>query len=152
MHASVWKFAPHSEASAARSGIGSITPCGYCGAESTMSTVFAVISAAIASTSARQSARTGTDRTSPPNECPALWNAACALLATTISGFVIPRSIRPRSRAASTAMRMLSVPPDVMKPAVAASPWSRSAVMRTTSDWNEARLGNAIVFSALSCR
>ena len=35
----------------------------------------------------------------------------------TISGAVMPRSARPRSRAAFTAMRMLSVPPDVMKPA-----------------------------------
>ncbi len=46
-------------ASAAISGIGSMTPCGYCGAEPTTSTVFSFTAAAIASTSARQSARTG---------------------------------------------------------------------------------------------
>ena len=60
MQASVWKLAPTSAASAASSGIGSITPCGYCGALPTTSTVFSLTQAAMASTSARQSSRTGT--------------------------------------------------------------------------------------------
>ena len=132
--------------------MGSITPCGYCGADPTTSTVFSVIAARIASTSARKSARTGIECTTRPNPCAALWNAACALFASTISGAVIPRSFAPRSRAASTAIRMLSVPPEVMKPATCSSPCNRSAVMRTTSDCIAPRLGNAIVLSALSCR
>ena len=33
MQASMWKRRPRSAASAASSGIGSTTPCGYCGAE-----------------------------------------------------------------------------------------------------------------------
>jgi hypothetical protein len=47
---------------------------------------------------------------------------------------------------------MLSVPPDVMKPDTSSSPCSRSAVIRTTSLWMRARLGNAPVFSAFSWR
>jgi len=47
---------------------------------------------------------------------------------------------------------MLSVPPEVMKPDASPPPWSRSAVMPTTSDWILARLGKAIVLRALSCR
>ena len=39
MQASVWKLAPTSAARAASSGIGSTTPCGYCGALPTTSTV-----------------------------------------------------------------------------------------------------------------
>jgi hypothetical protein len=53
-------------ASAAISSIGSMTPCGYCGAEPTTSTVFSSIAASIAATSARQSAPTGTRRLSSP--------------------------------------------------------------------------------------
>jgi hypothetical protein len=66
MHASVWNDAPTSAASAASSGIGSMTPCGYCGAEPATSTVFSLTHAAIASTSARQSSRTGTLHTFTP--------------------------------------------------------------------------------------
>ena len=53
MHASTWQSAPAPAASAAISATGSITPCGYCGADATTSTVWSVIAAAIASTSAR---------------------------------------------------------------------------------------------------
>ena len=42
MHASVWKLASTDAASSASSGIGSMTPCGYCGALPTTSTVFVV--------------------------------------------------------------------------------------------------------------
>ena len=49
----------------------------------------------------------------------ALWNAAWALSASTISGAVTPRSARARSRAASTAHWIDSVPPLVTNPAVA---------------------------------
>ncbi len=43
------------------------------------------------------------------------------------------------------------MPPEVMNPA-ASVPWSRSAVMPTTSDWILARLGKAFVLSAFSWR
>ena len=48
MHASVWKLASTDAASAASSGIGSMTPCGYCGALPTTSTVFSLTTAAMA--------------------------------------------------------------------------------------------------------
>ena len=41
----------------------------------------------------------------------------------------------PRSRAASTADWIDSVPPLVRKPAAVGGPCSRSVVQRTTSDW-----------------
>ena len=66
MQASVWKLALASAARAASSGIGSITPWGYWGAEPTTSTVRSSMRSAAASTSARQSAPTGTLRTSKP--------------------------------------------------------------------------------------
>ena len=44
------------------------------------------------------------------------------------------------------------MPPDVMKPAASGAPWNRCAHASTTSDWISARLGNAAVFSAFSCR
>ena len=56
-----------------------------------------------------------------------------------------------RSRAASTAHWIDSVPPLVRNPA-ALGPCRRSAVQRTTSDWIAASDGNAAVFSAFSCR
>ena len=52
-----------------------------------------------------------------PNRCADLWKAAWALSATTICGAVTPRSARPRSRAASTAHWIDSVPPLVRNPA-----------------------------------
>ena len=69
MHASTCIHASTDAASAAISGIGSITPCGYCTAEPTTSTVFSFTTAAIASTSARQSARTRVVCTCSPNSC-----------------------------------------------------------------------------------
>src|SRR3954469_17106010 len=51
-----------SAAAAAISEIGSITPCGYCGAEPTSSTVLSSIAFAIASTSALKSGRTSMRR------------------------------------------------------------------------------------------
>ena len=117
------------------SGIGSTTPCGYCGAEPTTSTVFGPTASAIASTSAVQSSRTGVVTMRMPNRCADLWNAAWALSATTISGAVTPRSMRPRSRAASTAHWIDSVPPLVRNPAARRRPCSRPAVQPTTSDW-----------------
>jgi hypothetical protein len=47
-------------------GMSSTTPCGYCGDDPTTSTVSSSMAAAIASTSARQSSRTGTRRLSRP--------------------------------------------------------------------------------------
>ena len=61
-----------------------------------------------------------------------------------ISGFVMSgRSARAQSRAVFTAMKMLSVPPQVKLPTVSSSPPSRAAVMATTSTSNFLRLGNA---------
>ena len=51
---------PRSRASADSSSIGSITPCGYDGAEPTTSTVRSSIAAAMAPASARMSGPTGT--------------------------------------------------------------------------------------------
>ena len=128
------------------------TPCGYCGADPTTSTVFGPTNAPIASTSAVQSARTGALRTVRPKLCAALWNAAWADSARTISGSVMPRSCAARSRAARTPHRMDSVPPLVRNPATSASPWSRLAVHPTVSDWMRRSDGNAWVLSAFSCR
>ena len=89
----------------------------------------------MASTSAVQSGPTGVVTMRMPNRCADLWNAAWALSATTISGSVIPRSARPRSRAARTAHWIDSVPPLVRKPAAVSGPCSRPAVHPTTSDW-----------------
>ena len=60
MQASTWQGRPQRSASAAISATGSITPCGYCGAEATRSTVLGETASAMAAGSARQSARTGT--------------------------------------------------------------------------------------------
>ena len=130
----------------------STTPCGYVGADPTTSAVAGPTAAAIASTSAVQSSRTGVVTTRMSNRWADLWNAAWALSASTISGAVTPRSARARSRAASTAHWIDSVPPLVRKPAALGGPCSRSAVQRTTSDWKPASDGNAAVFSAFSCR
>ncbi len=43
MHASTWQLMSRSAATAAIASIGSITPCGYCGAEPTTSTVLSLI-------------------------------------------------------------------------------------------------------------
>ncbi len=66
-------------------------------------------------------------------------NAGWALRGTIISGSLIPFSSRARSRAVFTAIRMLSVPPEVMLPTAAGS-LSSPAVMATTSDSNFLRL------------
>ena len=152
MHASTWQLAPTDIASSAIAGMSSCTPCGYCGADPTTSTVFGPSSVCIASTSAVQSARTGALRTMRPKLCAALWNAACADSASTISGSVMPRSARARSRAARTPHRIDSVPPLVRNPATSSSPWSRLAVHPTVSDWIRRSDGKAWVLSAFSCR
>ena len=108
--------------------------------------------AAIASTSAVQSSRTGVVRIGMSNMWADLWNAAWAVSATTISPARMPRSARPRSRAASTAHWIDSVPPLVRNPAAVSGPCSRPAVHRTTSDWMLPSDGNALVFSAFSWR
>ena len=60
--------------------IGSITPCGYAGAEPTSSTVFGVIAAAIAAASALKSAPTGTRTERTSKYAAPFSNAACALV------------------------------------------------------------------------
>ena len=114
--------------------------------------MFGPTAAAMASTSAVQSASTGTLTTRMPNRWADLWNAAWALSASTISGAVMPRSIRPRSRAASTAHWIDSVPPLVRNPPAVSGPCSSPAVQPTTSDWICPSDGNALVFSAFSWR
>ena len=152
MQASTWQLAPTVPASAAIAGMSSTTPCGYWGAEPTTSTVRSSTAAAMASTSAVQSSRTGTLWRRTPKRWAALWKAAWALSATTISGSVTPRSALARSRAAFTAHRIDSVPPLVRKPAAESGPWRSSAVHPTTSAWMAPRDGKAIVLRAFSCR
>jgi hypothetical protein len=60
------------------------------------------------------------------NRCADLWNAAWADSATTISPAWMPRSARPRSRAARTAHWIDSVPPLVRNPAAVGGPCSSS--------------------------
>lgn len=81
-----------------------------------------------------------------------MWNAAWADSDTIISGSVMPRSASPRSRAALTAHRIDSVPPEVRNPATVSGPCSSAAVQPTTSDWISPSEGNALVLSAFSCR
>ena len=50
-----------------------------------------------------------------------------------ISGRAMPFSWRAHSRAAFTAIMMLSVPPVVIVPATSSSPWKSPAAMDTTS-------------------
>jgi hypothetical protein len=57
---------------------------------------------------------------------------------------------RAHSRAVLTAIRMLSVPPEVMLPTVSPSPPRRLAVMATTSASNFFRLGKAMGFRPFS--
>ena len=102
-------------ASAAISGTGSTTPWAYDGAEATTSTVVSSIAVAIATGSARSvvgSTSTRTRRT--PRYFAALWNAACAVVGTTMLGSGVDGA---PSRAASTASRIDSVPPEVTDPA-----------------------------------
>ena len=87
-----------------------------------------------------------------PNRWADLWKAAWALSATTISGAVMPRSARPRSRAASTAHWIDSVPPLVRNPAAVSGPCRSSAVQPTTSDWICPSDGKAVVLRAFSWR
>jgi hypothetical protein len=47
----------------------------------------------------------------------------------TIFGLVIPRSFKPHYLYASIANRILSVPPDVVRPHASWSPWKRSSVI-----------------------
>ena len=127
--------------SAAIAGMSSTTPCGYWGAEPTTSTCSSVTSSAIASTSAVQSSRDRRVRIGMSYMCADLWNAACADSATTISPAWMPRSARPRSRAASTAHWIDSVPPLVRKPAAVSGPCSNRAVHRRPRSGSSAATG-----------
>jgi hypothetical protein len=80
----------------------------------------------------------------------ALAKAGCADRGATISGLSIPFSLRARSRAVLTAIRMLSVPPDVMAPPASSPAWSRFAVIATTSTSISRRLGKRNGLSAFS--
>ena len=152
MQASTWQLAPTESANPAISATGSTTPCGYWGADATTRAVDGPTASATASTSAVQSSVTGTTRVRSPNRWAALWNAAWALRASTISGSTTPRSAAARSRAASTAHRMLSVPPLVRNPAASGGPWRRSAVQAQSSAWISPSEGKAAVLRAFSWR
>ena len=152
MQASTWQLAPTPAANSAISATGSTTPCGYWGAEATTRAVLGPTASAMASRSTVQSSVTGTIRVRRPKRWAPLWNAAWALSARTISGSATERSARARSLAASTAHRMLSVPPLVRNPAVSGGPWRRSAVHPQSSDWISPRDGKAEVLRAFSWR
>ena len=136
---------PRSSASADNASIGSITPCGYDGAEPTRSTVRSSIAAAMALASARMSAPTGTLTASTPRQCAALSNAAWAEVGRTMRGAVIAA----RSRCALTASMIDSVPPLVTTPPTSSSPPSRSAVMATISASSFVVLGHRSTCSGL---
>ncbi len=72
-------------------------------------------------------------------------------MGSTISGTPSTgRCTLAQSRAVFTAIKMLSVPPEVMLPTVFSSPPKRSAVMAITSVSNLRRLGKAVGFSPFS--
>ena len=69
----------------------------------------------------------------------------------TISGLAIDgRVARAQSRAAASARKRLSVPPDVITPVAAGGACRMSSVQSTTSSSNFLRLGNAFGPSAFS--
>jgi hypothetical protein len=70
-----------------------------------------------------------------------LWNAACAVLGSTMLGD--PTSGRA-SRAVCTASRIDSVPPDVTVPTTVSGPSSSRAACPTSSFSIRSRLGNAV--------
>ena len=142
MHASTCIRTPRSSAAAAIGAIGSRTPCAYDGALATTSTVESSIAAAIAAGSARNvSGSTGTSILRSPNRCAALWNAACAVVGSTIDGEVISGWA---SRAASTASRHDSVPPDVTEPTTPGTSPSNAEASATRSFSMRSKLGNAV--------
>ena len=96
--ASTWQPTPRSAASAAISGIGSITPCGKPGADPTTTAVRSVTAAASASVSARNPPSTGTRTSGMSKNRAALSNAAWAVTGATISGAAMPRRSRAWSR------------------------------------------------------
>ena len=96
--ASTWQPAPCSAASAAISGIGSITPCGNVGAEPTTTAVRSVMASDMAARSALKSSSTGTRTSVMSKNLAALSNAACAVTGATISGSAMPRRARAKSR------------------------------------------------------
>ena len=87
-----------------------------------------------------------------PRYFAAFAKAGCAEKGTTISGRSTPRSARARSRAESTPMRMLSVPPEVMAPPKPSGACTSPPVMETTSTSISRRLGKRKGFSAFSKR
>ena len=76
-----------------------------------------------------------------------MWNAACAVIGTTMRGAATSGRA---SRAALTASRIDSVPPLVKMPGVASSPPSREATAPTTARSSATVLGNAVGSSPLT--
>ena len=136
----------HRAASAAMAGIGSTTPCGYCGAEPTTSTVLSSTHAAMASTSAASRRARAPCGSGGRTGGRALWNAAWALSATTISRRRMPRSATPTLAGGlhRAQDRLGAAAGEEARRGVA--PWSRSAVQPTTSYWIAPSDGNASVF------
>jgi len=80
-----------------------------------------------------------------------LLNAGCAVNGATSSGFFMEgRFSAAQSRAALTAIRMLSVPPEVIEPAVLLSPFNNEATMEMNSVSIFSRLGKSKGLSAFS--
>ncbi len=131
MQASTWQRMPRSAASAAISVTGSTTPWAYEGAEATTSTVVSSMAAAMAAGSARRvSGSTSTSTARTPRNSAALWKAACAEVGMTMLGSAVPGE---PCRAASTASRIDSVPPEVTDPANPAGASSRPPASATRS-------------------
>ena len=154
MQASTWHHAPTLAASSATAAIGSTTPCGYCGAEPTTSTVWSSTAAAIASTSAAQSSATGVVTIGIPNRCADLWNAAWAPTRQRRSSrSVMPRSARrplacrEHGTLGSTRCRRWSG----SRPPSTARATARQSIRRPRSG-SQASDGKACVLSAFSCR
>ena len=115
MQASTWQRMPRAAARAATSATGSTTPWAYEGAEATTRTVVSSTAPAIAVGSARRvTGSTSTTTARTPRYFAALRKAACAEAGSTMLG---DGTCGAPSRAASTASRIDSVPPEVAEPA-----------------------------------
>ena len=89
---------PRACAIAPMASIGSMLPCGYSGAEPRIITVRLLISAGSCATSACSLSSSGSSRSFTPKYSAALNQATCAVVGTTISGFLTPRVARAKSR------------------------------------------------------
>ena len=148
MHASTWQRTPAAWAAVAIWVTGSTTPCAYEGAEATTSTVSSAIAAVIADGTARPVVRIDLDED----------RAYAEVVRRLVERPVRRRGQhhgRPRrsparaSRAACTASRIDSVPPEVTVPTVPGGPSSRAAASAIRSCSIRSRDGKAVGSRAL---